>query len=98
LKKGKGFLFLNVNKAEKRTITKDVLKILGDNLDFEPKSGPYTACCTHQDMAEFILELLENNEHLCELGKDDVYKVMNEIDIDPSDFNFTCTVLMMIDD
>jgi hypothetical protein len=88
VEKGKGFLFLSVNKAEKRTITKDVLKILGDNLDLEPKSGPYTACCTNQEMAEFILELLENNEHLRELGRDEVYKVMNEVEIDPSEFKF----------
>jgi len=88
INKGKGYLLLYVNKAKKRTIKCEIIKIIGGNINNEPKSGPYTACCTNQEIAEFIIELLENKEHLGDLQKDEVYKVMNEIPIDPTDFKF----------
>lgn len=88
ISKGKGFLLLQVNKATKKTIRNDLIKILGGNINKEPKSGPYTACCTNQEMAEFLVELIENGEHIGELKKDQIYRIINALPIDSSKFNF----------
>lgn len=86
--KGKCYLLLNVNKAKKRTINPEIIKILGGDINKEPKSGPYTACCSNQEVAEFIVELIDNKEHLGSLKKDEIYKIMNEVPFDPSSFRF----------
>ncbi|MFA5584890.1 MAG: hypothetical protein WDA09_11825 [Bacteriovoracaceae bacterium] len=88
INKGTGFLLLHVHKAKKKKINKDIIKILGDKVSKEPKSGPYTACCTNQGLAEFILELIDNGEHLKELQGDDVYKIIKDMPFDPSAFKF----------
>ena len=86
--KGKGFLLLQVDKASKKNIRSDLIKILGGNVNKEPKSGPYTAFCTNQEIAEFIIELIENDEHLGELKKDQIYRIISELPFVSSKFNF----------
>ena len=44
-------LFLMVHKAEKKKVSQDLIRILGEQ-DKNPKSGPYTACCTNKGMAQ----------------------------------------------
>lgn len=88
IEKKLGYLFLNVNKAEKKRVNIDIIKFLGKEQSNEPKSGPYIACCTSLDMANFILELIENNEHLGEFSRDDVYRIKKSITSDQSGFKF----------
>lgn len=70
-----GILFLYVNKADKKSVPKDFIKILGDQ-DNEPKSSPYTACCTNVEIAAFIVEMLENGEHRESFTKNELYRTI----------------------
>ena len=88
IEKGLGYLFLNVNKAEKRKVNKEIINYLGKEPSKDPKSGPYIACCTNLEMASFILELINNEEHLGEFTRDDVYKVKKSIPTDKTKFKF----------
>ena len=82
-----GSLFLYVDKADKKKVSKDIIRILGEQ-DNEPKTGPYTACCTCPELAEFIYELIKNGEHLEELSKDDIYRILYNLPVDNSPFLF----------
>lgn len=82
-----GILFLYVNKADKKSVPKDFIKILGDQ-DNEPKSGPYTACCTNAEIASFIVQMLEDGEHREILTKNELYRTIYELPIDKSEFRF----------
>lgn len=88
VEKGIGALFLEVTKADKRKVPDDIVKILGQENNDEPKSGPYTACCTNSEMANLIIELINNGEHLQEMTKEQVYKDKANLPIDVSGFNF----------
>lgn len=67
---------------------KDDLILLLGKQSTDPKSGPYTACCTSLEMAELIVKMIEDKEHLEELTIDQVYKLKKEMPVDPSKFNF----------
>jgi len=82
-----GSLFLYVNKADKKRVNKDIVRIIGEQ-DNDPKTGPYTACCTCEELAAFIGEMIEDGEHLEELSRDDVYKIIYALPVDKSSFLF----------
>jgi integrase len=84
---GIGKLFLHVNKADKRKVGKHLIDILGEQ-ETEPKSGPYTACCTNKEFATLIVEMIQNKEHLEELSRDEVYRVKSQMPVDYSSYNF----------
>ena len=88
VEKGIGALFLEVTKAEKKKVPLDILKILGQEENDEPKSGPYTACCTSKEMAEFIIKLISNGEHKEEMFIEKVYKDKANLPQDSSGFKF----------
>lgn len=83
-----GILFLEVTRAEKKKIRSELIKILGEEENDDPKSGPYTACCTSKEIAEFIIELINNGEHEMELTKDQVYKIRNQLATNNTKFKF----------
>jgi integrase len=83
-----GALFLNVNRANKRIVSKELINLIGEDQDTTPKSGQYTACCTNTDIAEFILEMIENDEHNMELSKDEVYRIKDKMPVDTSPYKF----------
>jgi len=85
--KNLGALFLYVNKANKKRVSSDLIRILGKQ-DNEPKSGPYTACCTNKEVALFILEMIQNEEHLMALKKDQIYKIIKNLPMDYSEYKF----------
>jgi hypothetical protein len=82
-----GALFLYVNKADKKKVSKEITRILGEQ-DNDPKTGPYTACCTSVELAEFIHKMMENGEHLEELSRDEVYKIIYALPVDDSPYLF----------
>ncbi len=84
---GLGALFLYVESARKRKVKDDIIKVLGEADDL-PKSGKYTACCTNEEMAQFIVELIENGEHLEEISPDAVYRFQRTLPHDPSPNKF----------
>jgi len=88
IEKKLGYLFLNVNKAEKRKVNKDIINFLGKEQNNDPKSGPYIACCTNLELATYILELIENEEHIGEFTRDEVYRIKKTISNDTSGFKF----------
>ena len=47
-----------VSEAKKKKVSPEILKLLGESENTLPKSGTYTACCTNDEMAELILEMI----------------------------------------
>lgn len=84
---GVGALFLQVREAKKRRVKKELMKVLGDQ-DKSPKTGPYTACCTNLEMGKLIVEMLDNDEHLEDLSKNEIEKAIANLPIDDSCFKF----------
>ena len=84
---GIGKLFLHVNKADKKKVKDDLIQILGEQ-ELDPKSGPYTACCTNKEIANFIIQMIKGGEHLENLSKDEVYRIKKQMPVDYSKFNF----------
>lgn len=84
---GIGKLFLHVNKADKKKVKDDLIQILGEQ-ELDPKSGPYTACCTNIDIANFIIQMIKDGEHLENLSKDEVYRIKKQMPVDYSKFSF----------
>lgn len=91
-------MFLEVTKADKKKVPTDILKLLGLEDSDEPKSGPYTVCCTHKEIAEFIIELINAGEHKEEMCKEQVYRDKANLPVDPSVFKSMNIILTMIED
>lgn len=88
IEKNLGFIFLSVNKADKKPVTRELVRMLGEEQSNDPKSGPYTACCTNYKMAVLIREMILAGEHEQPLTKDEVYKIKYKIALDQSSFRF----------
>lgn len=82
-----GALFLEVREAEKHKISKEIIKVLGKPSK-EPKTGPYTACCTSWEMAILIDEMLQNNEHLEATNKTQIERCIADMPQDHSPYKF----------
>ena len=48
INKGAGSLFLSINKANKRKVRRQLIRLIGEEPDNEPKTGNYMACCTNR--------------------------------------------------
>lgn len=88
IEKKLGHLFLSVNKATKKTVPRELVRMLGEEQSNDPKSGPYTACCTSKDMAVLINDMIIAGEHEQPLTKDEIYKIKEKTPIDESPFRF----------
>jgi len=81
-------LYLNVDKAKKKQVSDELVKLLGEKQDNDPKSRKYIACCTNATMGKLIYSMIENGEHEMPLTRDEVYKIKKDIQRDPSPFKF----------
>ncbi|POB13871.1 hypothetical protein C0Z22_07365 [Halobacteriovorax sp. DA5] len=84
---GLGALFLYVDTAIKAPVGADIIKVLGEP-DNDPKTGPYTACCTNQEMANLIIEMIKNKEHQMQMTKEQITKEIASLPRDNSIFKF----------
>jgi integrase len=84
---GLGALFLYVESARKRKVKEDIIKVLGEADDL-PKSGKYTACCTNEEIAQFVVEMIERGEHLEDVSADAIYRFQRTLPHDPSPNKF----------
>lgn len=83
-----GYLFLNVDKAVKRNISKEITAFIGKEQDLTPKSGSYIACCTNKEMARFIVKMINENENQLDGKPDEMYKTRERLKPDLSGFKF----------
>jgi hypothetical protein len=83
-----GVLYLNVDKADKKQVNKELVSLIGERQDSEPKSRRYTACCTSEEMGLLIYEMIESGEHEEPLSRDDIYRIKSTIQKDDSSFRF----------
>lgn len=88
VEKNLGLLFLSVNKANKKPIPKELIRMLGEEPSNAPKSGPYTACCTNKSIAIFLREMINAGEHEQPLTRDEIYKTKDKMRVDDSPFKF----------
>jgi hypothetical protein len=79
---------LNVDKADKKQVNKELVNLIGEKQDTEPKSRRYTACCTSEEMGLLIYEMIQNGEHEEALSRDDIYKIKESVRKDDSPFKF----------
>jgi integrase len=82
---GPAVAFLSVIEARKRRIRDvSIVRAIGD-VDDDPKTGPYLACCTSSELAELIVQLIMNGEHEGPASYDLAYRFIKEqTDLDPS--------------
>ncbi len=88
IEKKLGHLFLSVNKATKKAVPRELVRLLGEEQSNDPKSGPYTACCTSKKMAVLLTDMIKAGEHELPLTKDEIYKIKDKTPIDDSPYNF----------
>ena len=84
-----GALFMNVRVAVKKKIDPQILRMLGEEPSKEPKSGPYTAVCTSPEMAQLVIDLIENGEHLEDLSMNSILSQFASTSTDNSEFRFS---------
>ena len=77
--------FLTVNEAKKRQIKDiNVLNTVGD-ADEDPKTGPYIACCSSIELANFIVHLIETKEYEGQASSHFVYRfIKGQANLDPA--------------
>jgi hypothetical protein len=59
----------------RKQVNKELVNLIGEKQDTEPKSRRYTACCTSEEMGILIYEMIQNGEHEEVLSRDEIYKI-----------------------
>ncbi len=66
------YLFLKIDRSRKKPARDAVLKLISKGeKEGKTKSGDYFACCSNLEIANFIVELIENGEHEMELDRNE---------------------------